>query len=387
MTIPAFTRNRFTLAAYLLLGFYAYMQTSLGPIMPFVRADLSLNYTVTGFHLTGFAVGMVLAGLTGANVAQRFGRKRIFWGGGLGMCVGALLLMIAPIAPLTITGAFLMGWLGTYLLVMIQATLADEHLDNSAIALTESNIVASVFAACVPILVGIGAASGITWRLALIMGIIVWLSMFVANREVSVPVAHTDTSSDDSSKQLPLLFWLYLPVVFFGVAMEWCVIFWSADFLDKVVQMPTEQAATVTSVFLVAIIIGRVVASRLTRRYKPQQLLWVAIALVALGFPMFWLGQMEIVNVIGLFITGLGIANLFPLGLAIASRVGRNASDLASSRISTSSGSAILIIPQVLGSAADVVGIFNAFAIVPVFLITLTVVLAIANYQHKRLSQ
>ncbi len=385
MSTSPFIRNQFTLSAYVLLGFYAYMQTSLGPIMPFIRAELSLNYTVTGFHVTGFALGMVIAGITGASMAQRFGRKLLFWGAGLGMVSGGILLSLAQIAPLTILGTFMLGWLGTYLLVMIQSTLADEHGENRAIALTESNIVASILAAIVPIVVGIGAGTVLTWRVAIVLGAGLWLTMFVINRTMSFPTTKIDKTDNTSNTQLPNLFWWYWIVIFLCVALEWCVLFWSADFLNTVVGLPTEQAASILSVFLVAMIIGRVLGSRLTYRYAPQNLLWLAISLIIVGFPLFWLGQVAWLNILGLFIVGLGISNLFPLGLSIASRVGENASDLASSRISLAAGLAILIIPQVLGSTADVIGIFNAFMIVPLFITMLVVMLAIANrkFKHK----
>jgi len=383
MTASQFNRNQFTLSTYILLGFYAYMQTSLGPIMPFVRDELSLNYTITGLHVTGFALGMVISGVTGAIVAGRIGRKQLFWGAGLGMVVGGILLSNAQIAPLTILGAFMMGWLGSYLLVMIQSTLADEHDDNSAIALTEANIVASIFAAIVPVVVGIGAGTFLTWRLAIGVAGVMWLSVFLVSRGMTFPKVKVDETDADASKRLPRLFWWYWIVIFLCVALEWCVLFWSADFLDNVIGLPTEQASAILSVFLGAMIIGRVVGSRLTYRYKPQNLLWLAIGLIVLGFPLFWMGQVAWLNISGLFVVGLGIANLFPLGLSIASQVGRQASDLASSRISLAAGLAILLIPQILGSTADLIGIFNAFAIVPIFVGLLMVMLWQANRKFK----
>ena len=381
MTTQAFTRSRFTISAYFLLGFYAYLQSVMGPIMPFVRAELSLNYTITGLHLTGFAFGMVIAGSSAAPIAHRLGRWRLYWGGGLGMCVGCALFMLAQIAPLTILGAFLIGWLGTYLLVMIQSTLADAHLGNRAIAFTESNIVASLFAVFAPITVGLGVGLGLTWRLALMLGIGIWLLIWLFYRQVELPKSKSTHREINQKEDLPRLFWFYWLVVFLSVALEWCMLFWSADFLEKVVLLPTEQAASTLSIYLLAMVIGRVTGSRLAHYYAPRQLFWLALAVIMVGFPMFWLGQNPTLNIMGLFVVGLGVANLFPLGLSIASNVGENASDLASSRVSLGAGLAILILPQVLGSTADIIGIFNAFTIVPIFLILLAITLFIANRQ------
>ena len=122
-----FLRDRFTWLAYLLLAYYAYLQAALGPLMPFLRAELDLNYTVGGFHFSAFALGMVLAGLTGDRFASRWGRTAIFWGGAIGMAAGAIGFALARKVGLTIAAAFLIGFLGTLLLVMIQAALSDHH--------------------------------------------------------------------------------------------------------------------------------------------------------------------------------------------------------------------------------------------------------------------
>ena len=77
-----FKRDRFTWLAYLMLGYYAYMQASLGPLMPFLGTELNLNYTQRAFHVSAFAFGMVLAGLSAARLTRVWSRHLIFWVGG-----------------------------------------------------------------------------------------------------------------------------------------------------------------------------------------------------------------------------------------------------------------------------------------------------------------
>ncbi|MBZ0306629.1 MAG: hypothetical protein K8I82_11230, partial [Anaerolineae bacterium] len=79
--MSTFTRDRFTWMGYLMLAYYAYLQASLGPLMPFLRKEMQLNYTVAGLHFSAFALGMVLAGLTGDRVAERVGRRGLYWAG------------------------------------------------------------------------------------------------------------------------------------------------------------------------------------------------------------------------------------------------------------------------------------------------------------------
>ncbi|MCI0351309.1 MAG: hypothetical protein L0Z53_17945, partial [Acidobacteriales bacterium] len=120
LTTVSFVRDRFTWLAYCMLAYYAYMQAAVSQVMLFLSEELDLNYTIRGYHLSAFALGMVLVGISADRVAQRFGRRTAFWAGGLGMALGAVLLAAGRHAIVTIAASFAMGFLGTYLLVMIQ---------------------------------------------------------------------------------------------------------------------------------------------------------------------------------------------------------------------------------------------------------------------------
>jgi len=149
----AFVRDRFTWLAYFMLAYYAYIQATLGPSMPFLGEELSMSYTVRGLHLSAFALGMIVAGILGDRVAARVSRRLTFWIGAGGMAVGAVAFTAMRTPSLTIVSAFIMGALGSFLLVMIQAGLAHHHGSSRAIPLTESNVLASVAATLAPFLI------------------------------------------------------------------------------------------------------------------------------------------------------------------------------------------------------------------------------------------
>lgn len=380
------TRTQFTWLAYLMLGFFAYMQASLGPTIPFLQKELSLNYTVVGLHSSAFAFGMILAGTSGEQVAKRLNRKNLFWLGGLGMSLGGVILTLGRTAIVTILAAFMMGFIGTYLLVMVQALLSDEFGEHRAIALTESNIVASIFAALAPLIVGLSSSIGIGWRLALWLGGIFWVLAYLSQRNIAFPQGKNGVSNlgdDKPISEFPRIYWLYWFIVFICVAIEWCMIFWSAAFLLTVVGLQADMASSLVSVLLTAMIIGRIVGSRLTRRFSTIFLLLIMTIIVLIGFPIFWLSNNLIWNTIGLIIVGLGLANLFPLGLSAASDIGSVNVDKASSRISQAAGLAILIVPQTLGTLADSWGIFRAYAILPILLIILISMIVFAFYLDR----
>jgi len=385
---PPFQRDRFTWLAYLMLAYFAYQQAALGPLMPFLRDELRLNYTVSGLHLSAFALGMTLAGMVGDQVLRRWGRRPVFWGGGAGMALGALAFVLGHHPALTIAAALLMGAPGTLLMITIQAALSDRHGPRRAVALTEANIAASLSAGLAPVCVGNLQRVGIGWRGALLLGVLAWAALTWRGWRTVLPAqraALSPAQRTDSTARLPTLFWAYWLVVFLSVSVEWSTIFWGADFLETSVGLRKVDAATLMSVFFGAILLGRILGSRLARRLPLSTLLPGAILLALGGFLPFWLAPAAPLNVGGLFVAGLGIANLFPLTLAAASgSVAPHQADAASSRITLSAGLAILITPQVLGTLADHTGIKAAYAVAAVFLAVATGAIVAANRLARR---
>lgn len=382
-----FTRDRFTWQAYLGLAYFAYFQAALGPLMPFLRDELNLNYTEAGFHFSAFALGMMVAGTTGDLVAANWGRYRTFWGGGIGMVMGIILFSFGQSLVVTIFSTFLMGSLGALVLVMVQATLSDRHSDNRAVALTEANIMASASASLAPFFIGGFEGIGIGWRGGILIAILWWGSMITLFRHETLPKMQLDTDTATHSKsprRLPTIFWLYWIIIFLGVSVEWGIVFWGADFLDADIGLEREAAATLMSIFFIASIIGRIIGSRLTHRFPITTLLLGALVISIIGFLLYWQSPVKAFNIIGLFVTGIGVANLFPLCLSISSTVVTPAqSDIASGRISLGAGTAILIAPQILGAVADRSSIRTAYSIVMILLI-LAVIMTIVAYRNTR---
>jgi predicted MFS family arabinose efflux permease len=383
-TLPAhFRRDSFTWLAYAMLAFYAYLQSGLGPLMPFLAAEIGMSYTVRGLHLSAFALGMIIAGATGDRVARRFSRRRVWWASGAGMALGTALLLIGQDARITVLAAFIMGTLGSYLLVLIQATLADHHGQNRAIPLTESNVGAVAAAALAPFLVSQFEGAGTGWRLAMILGMAAWLIAIVAWRSTRVPEAAVSAPASHeqaSSGRLPRIFWLYWCVIVLGVSVEWSTIFWGADFLERVVGFPRVAAVGAMTAFLLAMLVGRAAGSVLSRRYVTKRLLLIAALLVVAGFPVFWLARSPLPAYVGLALLGLGIANLYPLTLTQTTAVGASNANRASARSSLGSGVAILVMPQILGTVADDVGIQSAFLITGVLALG---VLALVAWSYR----
>ncbi len=365
-----FVRDQFTWLAYAMSAYFSYLQAALAPAMVFLSTELNLNYSLSGLHSSLYAIGMVLAGSVSAAMTRRWGRRFNFWGGAIGMGVGALLLVLSPYLALTLPSAGLMGFSGAVLIMAVNAALSDRHREHRTVALTEVNVAASLSACFVPFLIGQFYAIGLGWRAGLYVAIIA-LTIMLRRWNVLIPnqpSTHDSTAPQLLSKQ----FWMYWLILFFGVSIEFCVYFWSAFYLKAGIGLTQGDAVSATGILIVGSLIGRVVISRFSRSIQTEKLLISAIALTWIGFPIFWLASIPSLNLVGLFILGFGISNFYPLITSLALGVADSNADRATARLAIGVGLAIAIAPFVLGAIADQIALKQAYALVIVLLSAMT---------------
>jgi fucose permease len=253
---------------------------------------------------------------------------------------------------------------------MIQAILSDRHGERRSIALTEANVAASLSTTITPLVIGGLQSTGLGWRAipVLILFFLALLAVtFFGQTIPDRPAAQT--RSAQNTGRLPVQFWLYWIVLFFVVAVEMSIVVWSTDFLDGVVGLSRTDAVLGYSAFPAAMLVGRIAGSRLTRRWSSLTLLLIALGVTLAGFPLFWLARLPALNILGLFITGLGIANHYPLTMSIAIGLAQDQANLASARVSMAVGTALLTAPLLLGWLADRLSLQLAFGMVILLMI------------------
>lgn len=132
-----FERTPSTWLAYLLVGYFMHVQATLGPILPFLREDLSLGYGAAGLHFGAFALGVLFTGLLGDRPARLLARRTTLWG-----------------AAASLSATLITGFCASLLLMSAQAALSDLHGEWRAAAISEANVVAGAAAILAPLVVG-----------------------------------------------------------------------------------------------------------------------------------------------------------------------------------------------------------------------------------------
>jgi MFS family permease len=161
------------------------------------------------------------------------------------------------------------------------------------------------------------------------------------------------------------------------------VVYFGAELLATT-GLSTARSATAMSGFYLGILVGRVGAAWLTRRVgRTVALLWASLAITAAGFLLFWVAGDPVPAIAGLFVCGVGVANLYPLSLALTlATVPRNG-DAAQGATQVLGGGLVMVAPFLLGSLADDVGLRAAFGVEAV-LIGVSAVLLLAGLRVAR---
>jgi MFS family permease len=360
-----FRRDRLTWVAYLMLAWFAYLQAAPGLVIGHLRDELDLSYSTGGLHVAAFAAGSLVAGVISARVEGAVGRRALFWSSAALMGAGTIGLTVGRVAAMTVGSVLVLGLGGGLLLVTIQAALADHHGARRAVALTEANVAASVAYVVLIGVLSLTAALHVGWRAALLACLLVPVIAWWTNRRLAIDAPPPSEVAHD---RLPGVFWIAATMLFCMVAVEWCITAWGASFVAEAAAVSTDTAVALMAGYFGGVVAGRVLGSRLTRRYDPQRLLAFALGVTAAGFAVLWPSTGPVQALGGLSLLGIGLGNLFPMGLAVTVALAPGRAVQASARAVGATSFAVLLAPLTVGTLADATSLTAALGVVPLAL-------------------
>jgi fucose permease len=359
-------RDAVTWYAYLLLGYYAYVISLQGNILPFLRDELALSYRDVSLHTSAIAAGVMIIGFFGERALRLLGRRRTLVAATVGSAGAMVLLTLAPVVAVSLAACFLFGLIGSLIQVIVQGVLADYEGRWRDVAIAESNAMACLFATAAPIVTGIAVWLDAGWRMAVLAGVAAGLIILAVFHRLPIPErAATRTAGDG---RLGFAYWCYWAVLGLGVAVEFAAILWAPAYLEQVVGLDPSAAAIAATAVFAGMLVGRVGGAGLFRMFPTRHLFFAAAVTVFVGFAAYRGSTEPAVVIGGLFVLGLGAALLFPLSLTFAIGAAGPAAQRGSARILIAAGLAILLGPPLLGAIADAAGLRAAMLMIPVFM-------------------
>jgi fucose permease len=347
------------------LAWFAYLQAAPGLVIGHLRDELDLSYSVGGLHVAAFAAGSLFAGVVAAPLEPALGRRTLFWSAAALMAAGAVGLTAGRVVALTVGSVLVMGVGGGLLLVTIQAALADHHGERRAVALTEANVAASIAYVTLIGVLSLAAALDAGWRVALLASLAVPALTWWTNRRLAIDAP---PPSRVAHGRLPAIFWIAGSMLFCTTAAEWCITSWGASFVEDAADLSTDTAVALMAGYFGGVVAGRTLGSGLARRHDPARLLALALAVAAAGFAILWPSSGPVQALLGLTLLGIGLGNLFPLGVSVTVALAPERAALASGRAVVVTSFAVLLAPLTVGALADATSLTAALGVVPVLL-------------------
>ncbi len=380
------------MVAYGALGAYAFWLYAFGPAVALLRTQLGVSYTLVGVYSAVWALGATVAGSVFAPLGRRVARRRLLWAAALVTGLGAAGFVAAQDVAVTLLAALVMGAAGTTVQLATQAVLSDRHGDRRDRALVESNIGAGACAVVAPLALGVLAGSPAGWRSAMALPAVAFAALYLAYRHQPLPALAPPVPGVKRRRvRLSGACWALCLLVGIGIAVEFCVVYFGAELLSADTHLPAAGAATALTGFYAGILAGRLAGARLLGGPgRAGAVLWVSLAVTLGGLIVVWAASGVAVGVAGLFVAGVGIANLFPLSLALALDAAGAATDTAGAATDTANGAAqllgglaVMVAPLVLGVAADHTSLGIAFAVAPLLTVVCAALLLTGTHPHR----
>ncbi|MBW9216198.1 MFS transporter [Mumia sp. zg.B53] len=363
----SFSRDASTALSYSALLCFAFWNYGYGPALSLLRDELHFSYTMLGVHTAVWSIGTVMTGITFPLAARRLSRAALLWGSGALATFGTLAFVAGSTTSLTLLGGWVLGLGGTTLLATIQGILSDRHGARRDRALTEANIGAAACAVVAPLALGALAVGPLGWRVAYLLPAVGLGWLFLRYRRQPMPTP-SDRRTVRRDGRLPLACWVFAGLAAGGMGVEFCLVYFGAEQLRAIGLTATTATFAMSSHFL-GLLVGRLLGATATRRPgRTVPLLHLSLVTTTSGFLLFWLGTAPLAVVLGLFVAGLGIANLYPLSVALSLGAADGHEDRANSLSQLLGGLVVITAPYLLGTVADRFGLTTAFAIEPVLI-------------------
>jgi predicted MFS family arabinose efflux permease len=355
-----FRRDRSVALAYLFNSSLTGFQVAMGATMPVIRADLNISLTLASLHFMVAALCSMAGAVISAAVVKRFGRRRTMYASLTMVSLALLAFCLAPTVVLTLIASAAFGFAGPFALVLTQAEVLDRHTHHRATAMAELNLVVS--AALVAATLGVGPLVALTdsWRIALMFPVSITFGTFIALKGLEFADA-ARPKGVRSRRRMTRLAWLFCLILVCSTGFEWSYGYQGAEFLYQVGGVSKETAATLMTLYYVGTVVSRVALIRAVRKVPIPQLLLASFVIALAGFLLLAGGPSIEVKVLGLLISGLGIAITYPMVITLAGAAFADATDWIIAKLYVAGGLAIAVAPFLVGALGDQFGISRSF--------------------------
>ncbi len=344
------------------------VNTLLGPILPLLSARWRLDDAGAGalffVQSTGAIVGSALSG----PLIKRFGFLPLLMAGFGVMSVSTACLGFAPrvVGVLSISGTGLSLGLT---IPTINLLISELNIGRRAAALNLLNLAWGVGAVSGPILVPTLARS-VAFSVALfcVAAPLIVIGILIGRSSVLLPAA---VGAGEATRSGAIRLWLTpyalltAALVFVNIGTESATGGWIASYVQRIGPSSQFSWAVAPSLFWAGLLTGRAAAPFVLRRVSDTRMVLLGMFVAVSGLVVILLGTTIVPVLIGVGLTGLGLASVFPTTIALfTERFGHDASRLTGA-LFILAGLGAAVFPWFVGLASTHYGALRAGLVIP----------------------
>ena len=353
------------------LGIAAFLLYGIGYIVPLLRRDLGISDSMAGLHASAVAVGTLLAGIAGERYMRRLGDTLAPRVAMLGVGIAGLAVAFATNVAMTLAGAGLFGVAGGILLSWVNHTLSSLGGREASVALARVNLVGLLTALASPIAIATVDSLGVNGRFAMLLPfpfVVVLEGVFWRRaRAAPAPATPVEVAPRRPAQRLPGAYWRAWLVLVVAVSLEFTIVYWGASLIGIRTGAGTSEATTAAAAFLLGMIASRIALAAGLGTHAPRlRVTTLALTAVIVGALITWQATSVAIGAAGLFLAGLGVGPLYPVGIGFALSLVREAPEAAAARATLATGVALIGAPFLLAVTAERIGLENAWPLVAV---------------------
>lgn len=362
----------------------------IGAILPSVIAEAKISFLAAGGLLSVMAVGNLLASFLFPAMVSVFGRR-------------ASITLLTSLAPLCLLGLTLLPPLPVLYGIMLvyglvrgsvtiinNAAVNDIYDTNAAGKLNLLHCCFAVGAFLAPFLTAVFMKLGLGWRAVIYLLIFITGTSALTYGTMDYSLLNGGTSRTNGSTKPgrpesrsflhSFQFYCIALILFFYLGVENCINGWFVTYLQNTGVMSETYATTLVSVTWLVIMGGRLVCAALSRHMARSTIIFFNA--LGSGLCFFLLISTRSLPIITLALIGFGffLAGIYPTCIANAGPLiqGSTSGMAMLTAISALGG---IVTPQLVGGAADHIGIVAAIG---VLIVNVVVVITLAGVNLKK---
>lgn len=370
-----------------------------GAVLPSIMREAGLNYTLAGGMLSMMAIGNMLASFLFPVMVRLLGKR-------LSITLTSFLVPASFLVLPRLPGV------GLLYLLMLACGLARGSITiinnmtvnvisrSSGKALNLLHCSFAVGAFITPFLTAMTIRAGLGWRSPLYLIMVLsftsalsYAAMDYSDEGESRKIGRNSEAAiqnaaayavDDRAFLRNVYFYCISFLLFFYVGTENCINGWFVTYLQSTGIMTEAYAASMVSVTWLTIMAGRLVCASLSKRFEKSTLTLVNVVGSGICFVILLAASGLVMVTAALVGLGFFLAGIYPTCIADAGQYTKS-SALGMSMLTAISSLGGILTPQLIGSAADRMGMTAAFGLL-CFNAVMMVFFAVMNFSknHKR---